>query len=51
MERGGTHSFGFSSYEGAAATVEDGRNERSRKTAQVFLLLSFAREARRLRPR
>ncbi len=34
--KGGTHRSGFSSFEGAAATVEDGRNERSRKTRTGF---------------
>ena len=38
--------------EGAAATAIGGRNERFKKTPEgVFLNLSFARFARRLRPR
>ena len=34
--KGGTHIYGLSSYEGAAATVEDGRNKISRKLRREF---------------
>ena len=49
--KGGTHRFGFSSYEGAAATADRRSKRKEQKNRlRVFLLFSFARFARRSAP-